>query len=363
MAIYLHIPFCESKCIYCDFASFCNAENEKVRYLKSLNAEIDNSPYKGREIDTIYIGGGTPSCVKEEYIEELLSTLRKNFVFSNNIEISMECNPNSVNLEKLKKYRSLGLNRISFGVQSLHDALLKKIGRLHNGEIALQAIKMAQRAGFENINADLLIGLPNSTIEGIIDDAGKLIQAGITHISAYMLQVEEGAKLYALVKSGKIFLPTDDESVAQYEALVSFLEKKGFIRYEISNFAKGQHECRHNLKYWSGAEYLGFGLGAHSYVEGVRKANARTFEGYYKGEIFMEKLTPKESIEEMIMLGLRCRLGFSKAKLFKHGYKIENNINFKTYLSKGILTENGDRVHLNPSYYGTSNYIIANLLP
>ncbi len=362
-AIYVHIPFCESKCIYCDFASFCNAENEKERYFKTLENEIKNTPYKGREVDTIYIGGGTPSCVKVEYIEALLVTIRKTFVLSNDVEISIECNPNSVNLEKLKRYKSIGINRLSFGVQSLHNDALKTIGRLHTSEMALNAIKMAQNVGFKNINADLLIGLPNSTADGLIEDAYKLLDAGVTHISAYMLQVEEGAKLYGLVKSGKVILPTDDESVAQYDALVSAQEKRGFSRYEISNFALKNFECKHNLKYWSGEEYIGFGLGAHSYLGDVRWANARDFAGYYNGEIKEEHLTTEEKIEEKIMLGLRCKLGFSKGELARLGYKIDDKTNYKNYLTKGILLEKGDRVYLKPEFYGVSNYIIANLLP
>ncbi len=363
LGIYIHIPFCESKCIYCDFASFCCAEQEKDKYFQFLRKEIERCDIRGREVDTIYIGGGTPSCVEEGYLEEIIFTLKENYIFSKDMEISIECNPNSIDFEKLKKYNEFGINRISFGVQSLHDNALKTIGRLHTSEMALQAIKMAKKAGFNNINADLLIGLPNSTIGGLCEDAEKLINAGVTHISAYMLQVEEGAKLFSLVKSGKLILPSDDESVSQYDALVSFLEKRGFSRYEISNFALENFECKHNLKYWSGSEYLGFGLSAHSYLGNIRQANSRNFMDYYKGKISKEILTNEDMVEEKIMLGLRCRLGFSLKELSVLGYDITKNQNFQNFVDKGILKVEKGIVRLKPEYYGTSNYIIANLLP
>lgn len=357
------MPFCESKCAYCDFASFVMPPDIKEKYFSSLIEEINSSPYTGREVDTVYIGGGTPSCVKKEYIAEVLAAIRGNFNVAEDAEINMECNPNSVNEEKLGFYKELGINRISFGVQSLQDDALKEIGRLHNSETALNALALAKRVGFDNINADLLIGLPGASEEKLIADAQKLIDAGVTHISAYMLQVEEGTAVFQRVKKDKNYLPSEDESVYLYEQLVKFLLKSGFYRYEISNFSREGHECKHNYKYWAGEDYLGFGLGSHSFVRGVRFANSRDFGGYFIREIKSETLSNDTKILEHIMLGLRCDLGFSKKQLLSLGYDITKKQEFKEFLDKGYLTQNGDNIKLNPDYYGVSNYIIVKILP
>lgn len=362
LGIYVHIPFCESKCAYCDFASFVTREEVKEKYFASLFSEIESSPFRGREVDTIYIGGGTPSCVKKEFIEKILNATKASFKVAENAEISMECNPNSGTLEKLKFYKALGINRLSFGVQSLDDKALKEIGRLHNSEIALNAIKDAKEVGFENINADLLIGLSKASEERLLSDAQKLLESGVSHISAYMLQVEEGTAIFDRVKNNPEYLPSEDESVVLYEALVAFLEKQGFARYEISNFAKAGYECKHNYKYWSGEDYLGFGLGAHSLLDGERFANSKIFDEYFVRKVARETLTRETRILERIMLGIRCNLGFSKSQLFSLGYDITQNSSYAEFLERGILQESGDIVRLNPAYYGVSNYIITCLM-
>ncbi len=367
LGIYVHIPFCESKCLYCDFASFSGAENKQEQYFQFLLNEIKGSQYKGREVDTIFIGGGTPSCVKPDYIESVLRTIKETFVLLDDAEITIECNPNSVDERKLSLYKTCGINRISFGVQSLQDETLKKIGRLHNRDMALGAIALARRLGFNNINADLMLGLPNATEEKVLSDAEILIGYGVTHISAYMLQVEQGTPLFELIRKDPEFVPSDDESVIIYEKLANFLEKNGFLRYEISNFAKTGYECKHNLKYWSGEDYIGFGLAAHSLIRGKkvdqRIANSKNFEEYFAEKKTIDKLYVTDKIVEKIMLGLRCKLGFSQRELESLGYVVKRNRNFKKFLEQGIIFEDGDRVKINPKYYGVSNYIIVNLLP
>lgn len=360
LSIYVHVPFCESKCSYCAFSSFV-APTQQEKYFDHLCKEIEGSKVQNVAVDTIYIGGGTPSSVEPKYIEKTLKTIKKCFKISKNAEISMECNPNSVNMDKLKKYFSLGINRISFGVQSLSRKALKSIGRLHTPRQALASIKLARIVGFKNINADLLIGLPIKT--NLIHDAKKLIKAGITHLSAYMLQVEDGTLLHSQVESKRIKLPTDESCVKAYQKLAAYLQKKKFVRYEISNFAFSGCECKHNQKYWSRGEYLGFGLSAHSFINNTRIANANTFADYYAGKATTEKLTKEEIIEEIIMLGLRCNLGFSIKDLKSLGYDITQNPNFVTYKMQNILRQAGDRIYLNPAYYGVSNFIITNLLP
>ena len=360
LSIYVHVPFCESKCSYCAFSSFV-APVEQEKYFDCLCNEIESSKVRNRVVDTIYIGGGTPSCVEPKFIEKTLKMLKKHFKISKNAEISMECNPNSVNKEKLKKYFSLGINRISFGVQSLNAKALKSIGRLHTPKQAISAIKLARSIGFENINADLLIGLPGKS--NLIADARKLIKAGVTHLSAYMLQVEDGTKLKAQVENRQIKLASDVKCVKSYEKLAQVLQKRNFLRYEISNFALKGYECKHNQKYWSRGEYVGFGLSAHSFLSGVRIANANNFTDYYAGKITTEKLSQEEVIEEVIMLGLRSNLGFSIKGLKSFGYDITQNSNFANYKAQNILRQTGDRIYLNPSYYGVSNFVITNLLP
>lgn len=363
LGLYLHIPFCESKCLYCDFASFSGAKDREEAYFKFLLNEIKHSEHKGREVDTIYIGGGTPSCVDANFIKQVLETIKSTFKVDDTAEISMECNPNSVTEEKLKQYKSFGVNRISYGVQSLQEDALKAIGRLHSREQALNAITLAKSVGFKNVSADLMLGLPNATPEKVIEDAEILISLGITHISSYMLQVEEGTPLFEIVKRNPDFVSSDDESVLIYEKLVQFLEKNGFLRYEISNFALNGYECKHNLKYWAGDQYLGFGLSAHSLIDGKRIANGRKFDEYFLNKKEIEVLKNKDKIEEKIMLGLRCKLGFSKSELSILGYNVKKNSNFEKFINQGIIFEEGDRIKINPDCYGVSSFVIVNLLP
>ncbi len=367
LGLYIHIPFCESKCLYCDFASFSGAKDKQAKYFECLLSEIKDSEYMGRVVDTIYIGGGTPSCVDVKFIKQVLEAVTSTFNVDDTAEISMECNPNSVTEDKLRQYKSFGINRISFGVQSLQEDALKAIGRFHNREQALKAITLAKNVGFKNISADLMLGLPNATPEKVIKDAELLISHGITHMSSYMLQVEEGTPLFDIVKRNPDFVASDDESVLIYEKLVQFLEKNGFLRYEISNFSKYGYECKHNLRYWSGDEYLGFGLAAHSLIRGKkvdqRIANSKNFEDYFAGKKSIENLYVTDKIEEKIMLGLRCKLGFSNSELLKLGYNVRLNPNFKKFLEQGIIFEEDERIKLNPKYYGVSSFVIVNLLP
>lgn len=363
LGIYVHIPFCESKCIYCDFASFVTPNEVKEKYFDYLIKEIEGSNQRGREVDTIYIGGGTPSCVDAGQIGSVINCLKDNFKVLPDAEISIECNPNSANYGKLKAYKEMGINRISFGVQSLDDETLKFIGRRHNRQGALQAIENANWAGFKNINADLLIGLPLVEGNKLCDNAKNLIDAGVTHISAYMLQVEEGTPLSKMVTENPKLLPSEDECVEEYYLLSKCLKEKGFDRYEISNFARSGYECKHNLKYWSREEYLGFGLGAHCFVGEKRISNSRNFERYFTGEKNTEILSVEDKIQETVMLGLRCKLGFSKEELLKLGYDIDKNDKLSYYLNKNILKQEKGRVYLNPDYYGVSNFIIVELLP
>ena len=371
--IYVHIPFCERKCNYCAFSSFTNLE-EKDRYFKALIREIkdfDEGKLPKNEIfekddlhkiDTIYIGGGTPSLFDSGNIEKILDAIKEKFDLQKDNEITIECNPNSLDEDKIKGYRALGINRLSIGVQSLQDSQLSFIGRLHNAEQALNAIEMSHKH-FDNISCDFLIGLPRQEPEEFIFDLKKVVDIGVKHISAYMLQVEDKTPLADMARKSPFILPDDDQSVEIYQKSASFLQKQGLLQYEISNFAIKGYESKHNLKYWRGDNYIGFGLSAHSYVNGVRLANANNFKDYYSHKLALkEVLDKRQLIEERLMLGLRCNLGVDLKYLEKLDYFIENNENYTNFLEKKIIFNENDRIFLNPKYYGVSNYVIVSLL-
>lgn len=364
LGIYVHIPFCESKCHYCAFASFVKDEKEQERYINSLIDEIKEFSKNGKKkIDTIYIGGGTPSIISIPLMEKLFDCLKDSFVWQDNLEFTVEANPCSLTKEKIEFYKRHGVNRLSIGVQSLENDKLKAIGRRHDCHEATEKIKLAGKY-FDNISCDMLIGLPNMNIDNFLSQIEWLSSMNIKHISAYMLQLESGTPLAKMVEKKEVLLPDDDESVDAYEKMAKLLANKGFERYEVSNFAKESYESKHNMKYWTGEEYVGFGLGAHSYLNGKRKANSSTFEGYYNRQIaYQEILTENQKIEEHIMLGLRCKVGISKNFLKKHGYKIDENENFIDFYKRGILIACEDKIILNPNFYGVSNYIIASILP
>lgn len=368
LGIYVHFPFCEKKCNYCAFSSFVN-KNKEDEYISHLLNEINSFGASHREshyrkVDTIYLGGGTPSIIDEENIGKVVKCLRQNFEVSTEAEITIECNPHSTTLGKLQLYKSLGINRISFGVQSLNDEELRFLGRLHTAQEAKEKIALAKEVGFDNISADLIIGIKGQSEESLLQSAQELISLGVNHISSYMLQVEEGTPLQKMVAQEPNLLPDDDECVKMYAKLVSFLEKNGFEQYEVSNFAKNGKMSRHNYKYWTGEEYIGFGLGAHSYINRVREANALTFDGYFKGEKSLrEKIDREKLIEEHIMLGLRCNAGISEGYLKSLGYDIKKNENLDFFIKSNVLKEDNGKIYLNKQYFQVNNYIIVKLLP
>ena len=361
--IYVHFPFCEQKCLYCDFASFVCDHKIKEQYLKSLKEEILNFK-SDREVSSIYFGGGTPSSISFSYIEEILEIIREKFILKKNVEITIECNPNSTDREKLRRYKEIGINRLSIGVQSFDDKILKEMGRLHNSSQAIEVIKLAKKIGFKNISVDLMVGFKGQTERALLQDISTLSDLKIPHVSIYMLQIEEGASLYKRIREGKTSVLNDDECERIFEKGVEFLKSKGYQRYEISNFAKKGRESKHNRNYWLNGEYIGFGLGAHSFIGGKRIANPVTFEKYFNKEApLIEELTNKEQIEEIIMLGLRCKYGFKINDLKKMGYNLEKNKEYFSYINKKILRKERGRIFLNPEYYDVSNTIICNLLP
>ena len=316
LGIYIHIPFCKSKCHYCDFVSFSNKKELEERYIKALNNEITKSSKKinrEHEVTTIYIGGGTPSFTSEKNIENLLKNVFENYNVSKNAEITIEINPGTVNEKKIKKYRQIGINRISIGLQSTNNKLLKTIGRIHTYEEFLNTYNMIKEE-FNNINIDLMLGLPSQTMQDLQESLNKVIELQPQHISIYSLIVEDETTLQKMIEENKISLPSEEIERQMYWLAKETLEKNGFKHYEISNFAKEGHESKHNSNCWEQKEYLGFGLAAHSYIDSKRISNIEIMEEYIKNieeeniknnKVMQEEQNDEDKKKEYILLGLR----------------------------------------------------------
>lgn len=319
LELYLHIPFCVRKCEYCDFLSGPATEAVRDRYIEALAQEL-----KGRsaecaayEVDTVFIGGGTPSVVRPEQIAGLMQLIRTRYHLSANAEITMELNPGTVDADKLKSYRQCGINRLSIGLQSADDAELKKLGRIHNFSQFLETYRQVRDNGFANVNVDLMSALPEQTLASY----QKSLQAVLSltpppeHISAYSLIIEEGTPFYQYAQAGSLKLPDEETERQMYELTGELLAQAGYHRYEISNYAKTGYACRHNCGYWKRTEYLGFGIGAASLMKEQRFCNTDQLEQYIaspleaRGEV--QQLSVQEQMEEFMFLGLRMTEGVS----------------------------------------------------
>lgn len=366
-SIYIHIPFCDSKCAYCDFVSGKYNEETISEYIEELKTEIQLRQDKTCTISTIFIGGGTPSSIDVRYIAEIIEKVRHCFNVTKDAEITIEANPCSVSDTKLKIYKQIGINRISFGVQSLNNKILKIIGRRHNKKQALDAICIAKQNGFYNINADILLGLPKQKYKDIKYAIKTLIKQDITHISCYMLINEEGTPLTKQIQSGKIKVLTDDKCVDFYDRVYKLLSKYNFKRYEVSNFSKVGYECKHNIAYWDTDEYYGFGLSAHSYIDNVRSENTSNIKKYLNKEHqeSFYKLTITDKIEERLMLGLRQTKGVCISNLKNLGYDIlkEKENEIKTLIGGEYIIVENDFIKISPKHFGVGDAITLKLLP
>ena len=369
VGLYVHIPFCKKKCEYCDFKSYADKEELIEEYVKWLKYELEEVG-KGNRLDyenhldnlaivkTIYIGGGTPSLIDSKYISEILEVIKKNYTFAENTEITIEVNPGTVNKEKLEQYKKSGINRLSIGLQSTHDRLLKKIGRIHNYDDFLNTFKIARNVGFENINIDLMLGLPEQSIEDLEQSVEEVIKLNPEHISVYSLIVEEETPFYKKLEANELNLPEDDLERKMYWAVKEKLEKSGYIHYEISNFAKKGFESKHNLSCWNQDEYIGFGTSAHSYTNNVRYSNIDNIEEYinnFKTDnetenfVFHEKQNKESKMKEFMMLGLRKIEGIS-IKDFKSRFSLNPIFAYRKELEKLVDEElieiDGDNIRL-----------------
>ena len=279
IGLYIHIPFCKSKCYYCDFVSFANKEQVVEDYIQAVIKEIENANLSKYNINTVYIGGGTPSLINSIYIGKILEAIKRNTSLDDT-EITAEVNPGTVSKGKLKDYISFGINRLSIGLQSADDNLLKQIGRIHNYDQFLETYKTAREVGFKNINVDLMLGLPNQSLDTLRNSLDKVILLDPEHISLYSLILEEGTKLYDMVEKSKLKMISEDLERKMYWETKKALEEAGYIHYEISNFAKTGYSSKHNLDCWNQKEYIGIGVASHSYLDKTRYANTTILEDY-----------------------------------------------------------------------------------
>lgn len=368
MQIYLHIPFCKSKCRYCDFNSYACREDEVIfRYLNALNREMElvHEARKNKQIDTVYVGGGTPSLIEGSLMWSVLNSLACIFDFDSVKELTIECNPESLNEEKLKLYKDVGVNRISLGVQSLRDDNLKVVGRLHTSDEAIRKLELAGKY-FDNVSADLIIGLPYDDENSVKAEVEKLSTL-VSHLSMYELSVEQGTPLDKLVKKGKIVLPDDDMTQNLFDIAFDTAKKCGFDRYEVSNFAKMGKISLHNFGYWTREEYFGFGAGAHSFEiledgRQVRYSNFTSIEEYCSAienaqrmsdikRATFEVLSQKDIQNERIMLALRTTQGIEE----KYMPKIPDEL-------ECFFKKNNDRVSLSDRGMSVMNSILTKIL-
>lgn len=332
--LYFHIPFCKKKCNYCDFLSFSKdgfTEEFIGKYVNSLKAEWDNKKHMIDSADTIFIGGGTPSIINPKYIYDILDCIKKDVSIDQSAEITIEVNPGTVTKEHFEIYKNAGINRISIGVQSTHNRLLKSLGRIHTFDDVVRSVKDAQNAGFENINCDLIFAIPEilsaqaQTISELEQDIKTLLLLNIKHLSAYSLILEEKTKFFDLYNEDKLKFIDDNEERKMYYSLIEILASNGFRHYEISNFALDNYQSRHNIKYWECSKYLGFGIGAASYFPSskdesyIRQVCTSNISDYACGkfEYDDEKISIEEQMKEYMMLGFRLLSGPDRAGFIK----------------------------------------------
>ena len=380
-AIYVHIPFCKQKCLYCDFASYaCFGEREMRTYTDALCHEIEVRAEEASNVAfgaTIYFGGGTPSVLPTDCLERIVSMLKSCGFWQKPAEATIEVNPGTADVNKLKRLREAGFDRISFGVQSLQDAELKTIGRIHNAEEALIAIDMARTAGFRRISCDLIYGLPGQSLASLKDTICRITKTGIEHMSVYGLIVEEGTPLERLVNSGQMVLPDEDIAADMYELVQRLLAEAGFERYEISNYAKNGQYSRHNTVYWQYHPYIAFGAAACGMEKALRRTAASTVPEYIAAaqaltsanwrtsELYTsESLTLQQQLEEFMFMGLRRAAGADLAEArTRFGVDVWQRYQkeLAPYIAQGLVGYEAaaERLYLTPAGMELGNQIFA----
>lgn len=372
--IYVHIPFCRRKCEYCDFYSLPNPENDAVNtYISALKLQMQLMREQMSEytFDTVFIGGGTPSLLTEMQMSELLESLRRSFKITSAAEITAEANPATFDAEKLKAYRSFGIDRLSIGIQSANENELRLLGRIHSEKQIKEAFDAAISANFDNISLDIMYGIPDQTLTSFQKTLQLVTELSPKHVSVYGLQLEPATPLYC--KRNSLAFPDEDAEKALNRLALTRLSEAGYNRYEISNYAKTGYECKHNLKYWHSEEYLGLGVAAHSYISGVRYNAPTTLNSYLDAvnsrnidalRLEASYICGEEKAEELIILGLRLSEGISKAEFEKATGSdfspYEERI--KKFVATGHIQRLGDRYSFTPEGFDLSNYILSSII-
>ncbi len=371
LGLYLHIPFCKSKCLYCDFCSLPRADEElKSTYVAAMHRAVEAWGARAHDytVDTVYFGGGTPTSLSARALTGLLEAVDKHFSLSPDCEITTECNPMTGEATDFSALRTSGFNRLSIGVQSLHREELRALGRLHTGEDFFRTLEAARTAGFENISTDVMSGIPGQTLQSYLETLTKLAESGVEHLSAYGLIVEEGTPFHRLYTAGRLALPDEDTAAAMYFRGIDLLARYGLSQYEISNFAREGRASRHNLKYWHCEDYLGIGAAAHSYFEGDRFGITPDVAAFADGralESERETVTRRDAGNEFVMLGMRLADGISN-NAFQARFGESLDARFGALLARYIPT--GHVVRTEDGYAFTkegmyvSNAILSDIL-
>ena len=375
--LYVHLPFCRQKCFYCDFPSYAGQEGRMAVYVEALLGELarEGAPLRAAwgPPRTVYLGGGTPTALPPALMERLLAGLREFLAAAPDaLEFACECNPGTVDAAYLSLLRAGGVNRLSLGVQTFDDALLRRIGRIHTAAQARAAVRQARAAGFRNLSLDLMYGLPGQTLAGLEMSVQQALALAPQHISIYGLQVEEGTAFARAQAAGRLALPSDEESEAMYDYMTTALPVAGYARYEISNFARPGFESRHNLGYWQDVPYLGVGAAAHSYLDGQRYENPRGIEEYLaalresgRARREEEPLTRATSMEEFAFLALRTARGIDRAR-FAARFGCELASVYADAIARmrarGFLEEDAQGVRLTPLGMKYGNWVFEAFL-
>lgn len=384
LELYVHIPFCVQKCAYCDFLSMPAESTVKLAYVRKLKEEIRqrSAAFVDREVISVFFGGGTPSILYGHHIAELMTVIRENFRVREDAETTIECNPGTLTVEKLQAYKEAGINRLSIGLQSAQDKELQLLGRIHTYEDFLESFDCARKQGFHNINVDLMSALPGQTLKSWEQTLKRVVMLRPEHISAYSLIIEEGTPFHKLYgyddetrKKGEkpLFLPSEEEERQMYQFTKELLAKKGYFRYEISNYAKPGKECLHNIGYWKRVEYLGLGLGAASLIDNVRVSNVKKLTDYLNADfgnaesldIEVQNLSKNQQMEEFMFLGLRMQAGISRLEFMEQfAAPVESVFGeaLERMKQQGLLVEYNGRIQLTELGFDVSNYVFSELL-
>lgn len=360
--LYIHVPFCRTRCRYCDFYRVGERADRVEAFLGALHREIEETPHGGAEVDTVFLGGGTPSLLAPPAVERILGALSETFELRAGAEISMEANPSDLDAERIAAYRSVGVTRLSLGVQSFSDRELSLLGRRHDADRAAEVLTAALAAGFpDGVSADVMIGIPGQTRGGFSATLDRLLGIGPDHVSAYILEVHEGTEFDGLLRMRPDLFPSEGETADRYRALVMRLERAGYDQYEISNFARDGRRCRHNLKYWRGDPVIGFGPAAHSTGAGTRWRHEADLARYLADPLRTEEV-PSEPGPERIFLGLRLSEGVLLSEMGAHLGLAEEELRGRLRPLESYLRLDEDRVRFTLDGFLLSTDLMAEIL-